>query len=367
MSFDFSHAYAVIMAGGGGTRLWPLSRKDSPKQLLPLLGQETLFQSTVARLNNLFPPQRILVVTVEEQAQEMKRQAPQLPTENYLIEPAPRGTASVVGLAALALQKRDPQAAMAILPSDHFIRNVDLFHYLLKAAFDVAADDYLVTLGITPTLPSTAYGYIQQGAALNGEYKYPAYTVQSFKEKPSEETAQQFLRTGKYSWNSGMFVWRAETILREIQKQMPALDSVLNKISGAWDTPERSAVLKDVWLNLENKAVDYGIMEKAEKVAALPAGGLGWSDVGAWSSLFEVLLPDMRGNIAANDAVHLAHETNNTLVYGGDLERLVVTIGVDDMVVVDTNDVLLICKADQSQKVKEVVEHLKKHRQEKYL
>ncbi|MCZ2126443.1 MAG: NTP transferase domain-containing protein [Anaerolineales bacterium] len=368
MSFDFSHAYAVIMAGGGGTRLWPLSRKDSPKQLLPLIGEETLFQSTVARLEELFPPQRILVVTVEEQAQAMKSQAPQLPEENYLIEPAPRGTASVVGLAALALQKRDPQAALAILPSDHFIRNVDLFHYLLKAAFDVAADDYLVTLGITPTLPSTAYGYIQQGAALNGEYKYPVYTVKSFKEKPSEEIAQQLLRMGGHSWNSGMFIWKAETILREIQKQMPALYSALNKIGGAWDdSSAREATLKEAWLDLENKTVDYGIMEKAEKVAVLPAGGLGWSDVGAWSSLFEVLLPDMRGNIAANDVLHLAHETNNTLVYGGSSERLVVTIGVDDMVIVDSGDVLLVCKADQSQKVKEVVEHLKKHRQERYL
>ena len=168
MTSDFSHAYAVIMAGGGGTRLWPLSRKDRPKQLLPLIGQETLFQSTVSRLSELFPPERILVVTVEEQAQEMKQQVPEVPEENYLIEPAPRGTASVVGLAAMALQKRDPEATMAILPSDHFIRNVDLFHYLLKAAFDVAADKYLVTLGITPTMPSTAYGYIQQGTALKG-------------------------------------------------------------------------------------------------------------------------------------------------------------------------------------------------------
>jgi mannose-1-phosphate guanylyltransferase len=361
------HRYAVIMAGGGGTRLWPLSRKDSPKQLLPLIGQETLFQSTVSRLQGLFPLERILVVTVEEQAHEMKQQVPDLPEENYLIEPAPRGTASVVGLAAMVLQKRDPQASMAILPSDHFIRNVDLFHYLLKAAFDVADDTYLVTLGITPTIPSTAYGYIQQGTALNGEYKYPVYTVQSFKEKPNEETAQQLLRMGGHSWNSGMFIWRADVILGEIEKQMPSLGSALQEISDVWSSSSQNEVIKKIWPALKNETVDYGIMEKAEKVAVLPAGGLGWSDVGSWSSLFEVLLPDMNGNIATNTALHLALETNNTLVYGGGSDRLVVTIGVDDMVVVDTGDALLICKTDQSQKVKDVVEHLKKHRQEKYL
>jgi mannose-1-phosphate guanylyltransferase len=361
------NTYAVIMAGGGGTRLWPVSRKERPKQLLPLLGQETLFQSTVSRLRNLFPPGRILVVTVEEQAREMRKQSPEIPEENYLLEPAPRGTASVVGLAAAVLHKRDPDASMAVLPSDHFIRNVDLFHYLLKAAFEVAGNGYLVTLGITPTAPSTAYGYIQQGKPVEGDYKYPAYRVVRFKEKPDEQTAQQLLRGGDHSWNSGMFIWRADAILEEIKKQMPELDAALNKISSAWGTGRQSAVLNEVWRDLENETVDYGVMENAEKVAVLPAGGLGWSDVGMWSSLFEVLLPDMNGNITTIGNLHLAYETHNALVYGGNGERLIVTIGVDDMVIVDAGDILLVCKTDQSQKVKDVVEHLKKHRQEKYL
>ena len=367
MTIDYSHTYAVIMAGGGGTRLWPVSRKERPKQLLPLLGQDTLFQSTVARLKNLFPPERILVVTVEEQAREMKLQAADIPEENYLIEPAPRGTASVVGMAAMVLQKRDPQASMAILPSDHFIRNVDLFHYLLKAAFEVADNGYLVTLGITPTAPSTAYGYIQQGLPLDGEYKYPAYVVKSFKEKPDEQTAQQLLRSGDHSWNSGMFIWRADTIMNEIDKQMPQLGAELKVIGEAWGTSKQDDVLHERWPGLKNETVDYGVMEKAERVAVLPAGGLGWSDVGMWSSLFEVLLPDMNGNIATNSSLHLAHETHNTMVYGGSMDRLIVTIGVDDMVIVDTGDALLVCKSDQSQKVKEVVEHLRKHRQDKFL
>ena len=355
------------MAGGGGTRLWPVSRKEKPKQLLPLLGQETLFQSTVKRLEELFPPERILVVTVEEQAREMRLQAPDIPEENYLIESSPRGTASVVGLAAAVLHKRDKDAAMAILPSDHFIRNRDLFHYLLKAAFDVADNGYLVTLGITPTQPSTAYGYIQQGKPLDGQYKYPTYNVVRFIEKPDEKTAQQLLRTGDHSWNSGMFIWRADVILGEIDKQMPELGTALKKISSAWGTDQQADVLNENWRDLKVETVDYGIMEKAERVAVLPAGGLGWSDVGMWSSLFEVLLPDMDGNIATNSGLHLAHETHNTLVYGGNNERLIVTIGVDDMVIIDAGDVLMVCKTDQSQKVRDVVVHLKKHNQEKFL
>mgnify|MGYP003575180894 CR=1 FL=1 len=360
------HTYAVIMAGGGGTRLWPISRKETPKQLLPLLGKDTLFQSTVARLEKLFPPERILVVTVAEQAREMQKQVPAIPLENYLIEPAPRGTASVVALAAAVLQKRDPQAAMAIQTSDHYIRNRDLFHYLIRAAFDVAQENYLVTLGITPTYPSTGYGYIQQGAALNSNYRYPVYVVERVKEKPDEETAQKLLRSGDHSWNSGMFVWRADTILREIERQMSELFKVVNKIAGAWGTSEQDKVVQENWFDLKSQTIDYGVMERAERVAVLPAGGLGWNDVGSWDSLFEVLLPDMNGNVA-NNAQHLALDTHNTLVYSKTDERLVVTIGLDDIVVVDAGDVLMVCKVDQSQKVKDVVEHLKKHHQEKYL
>lgn len=361
------HAYAVIMAGGGGTRLWPVSRREKPKQLLPLLGAETLFQSTVARLEYLFPPERILVVTVAEQAREMQQQVPAIPVENYLIEPAPRGTASVVALAAAVLQKRDPQAVMAIQTADHHIRNRDLFNYLITTALQVADQNYLVTLGITPTFPSTGYGYIQQGEPLPGDYKYPVYTVKSFKEKPDEVTAQQLLRSGDHSWNSGMFVWRVDAILTEIEKQMPGLFHAVNEIASAWNTPEQGEVVRVQWNDLKTQTIDYGIMEQAERVAVLPAGGLGWSDVGSWDSLFEVLLPDMNGNVATSAQYHLALDTHNTLVYGSGDERLIVTIGLDDMVVVDSGDVLMICKVDQSQKVKDVVEHLRKHNQEKYL
>ncbi len=360
------HAYAVIMAGGGGTRLWPLSRKDRPKQLLPLLGEETLFQSTVARLKDLFPPQNIFVVTVADQAREMQSQVPSIPRENYLLEPAPRGTASATGLAAAVICARDPNATLVVLPSDHFIRNLDLFHYLIRAAIEVARDGYLVTLGIAPVSPSSAYGYIQQGDPIIGNFKYPVYRVKRFKEKPDEKTAQQLLRQGGHSWNSGMFIWKASVILAEIERQLPALSSVLKRISDRWGAADQESTLHSLWNDLKVETIDYGVMERAERVAVLPASGLGWSDVGSWDTLFDVLFPDMNGNVAVV-AQHLAMETHNTLIYGNNHERLIVTIGLDDTVIVDSGDVLLVCKSDQAQKVREVVDHLKKHRQEEYL
>ena len=360
------HEYAVIMAGGGGTRLWPVSRQDRPKQLLPLLGEHTLLQGTAERLSGQFDADHILIVTVGEQAAEIQRQLPGIPLDNYLIEPAPRGTASVVGLAAVALSKRDAQAIMAVLPSDHFIRERDIFRYVLREALDVAGKGYLVTLGITPVTPSTAYGYIQHGRPLDEQLKYPVYHAARFTEKPDEVTAQRFLRSHEHSWNSGMFIWRADAILQEIQRQMPYLASALDVIAAAWGTPAQNATLEAVWPTLKPETIDYGVMENAKRVVILPASGMGWSDVGAWDTLFDVSLPDMFGNVSAT-AQHLAVETHNTLVYGNGDERLIVTIGIDDTVIVDTGDVLLVCKADQAQKVRDVVEHLRKHQQEKYL
>ncbi len=315
---------------------------------------------------DLFPSHRILIVTIREQVQEIRRQAPDVPIENFIIEPAARGTASVVGLAATVLAKRDPQAVMAVLPADHFIRNRDLFNYVLGEAFDVARDKYLVTLGITPSSASTAYGYIQQGEPLEGSRKYPVYHVRQFTEKPDEKTAQEFVRSRDHSWNSGMFIWRVDSILQEIRARMPELYAALEGISAAWGTSNQEQVLQAAWPGLKPETIDYGVMEHADRVVVLPAGGLGWSDVGSWDSLYEVLFPDIHGNVSTTPQ-HLALETHNTLVYGTDGERLIVTIGMDDTVVVDAGDVLLICKADQAQKVREVVAHLQRHRQEKYL
>ena len=362
---NLDHTYAVIMAGGGGTRLWPVSRRNHPKQIISLIEDNSLFQGTVERLEGLFPPERILVVTVEEQAEKLRQQAPHLPVENFLLEPTPRGTASVVGLAAIVLQQRDPQAVMAILPSDHFIRNRDLFYLILRVAVDVAEKEYLVTLGITPTYPATVYGYIQRGELLSEKFAYPTYRVLKFKEKPNHKQARQMLASHDHSWNSGMFLWQVDTILNEIARQMPDLYTALTQIRAAWGTEEQESVLSNLWPSLQNETIDYGVMENAERVAVLPAGGLEWSDIGNWNSLFDVLVPDKDGNIVFSGD-HIPLDTSRSLVYGNKDNRLIVTIGVDNLIIVDSGDVLLICHKDQSAKVRQIVDKLKNSDKEHY-
>ncbi len=363
---SFEHGYAVIMAGGGGTRLWPVSRRARPKQMLPLLEERSLFQATVERVTAVLPPEHIYVVTIAEQAAALRQQVPDIPPENFLLEPMPRGTASVIGLAAIALQQRDPEAVMYVLPSDHYIRNQDLFHMLLYVATDIANQGYLVTLGITPTYPATAYGYIERGERLPQNFLYPVYRVRRFKEKPSVEKARQMLRQGNYDWNSGMFIWRADQILRAMAQHMPDLKTALDEIAAAWDTPQREDVVLQVWPQLKNETIDYGIMEHAGQVAVLPASGLEWSDVGSWNSLFDVLIPDADGNIVFGSQ-HLGLETYNSLVYSNGDKRLVVTIGVEDLIIVEDGDVLLICHKDDAQKVRDVVDELKTRHQTQYL
>ncbi len=359
------HTYAVIMAGGSGTRLWPVSRKKHPKHILPLLGERTLFQSTVDRLAGFIPPDHILVVTSGDQAEEMKKQAPQIPSRNILVEPEPRGTASVIGLAATVLRKRDADAVMLVLPSDHFIRNRDLFQWIMRIAVQVAHQDYLVTLGITPTFPATGYGYIQRGDPLPVKFDYPVYQVLRFLEKPDEAHARQILAQGDHTWNSGMFVWRVSRILDELARQMPGLSAALDQIGVAWDSPNQEEVIGSLWPGLEAETIDYGIMEHADRVAVLPAGGLDWSDVGSWDALFDVLVADVDGNIVVNSH-HLPLETHNSLVFGNH-DKLIVTIGVNDLIIVDTKDALLVCRKDQTQQVRQVIANLKNSDREHYL
>ncbi len=357
------HYYAVIMAGGGGTRLWPLSRKTRPKQMLSLFDERSLFQTSVHRLKDLFTPEQIYVVTVSEQAQELHAQAPDIPFENFLLEPQPRGTASVVGYAAIVLNKRDPQAVMAVLTADHFIADEPRFRHLLAVAHDVALTGNLVTLGIEPTFPSTGFGYIQSGASLGHFQDLEAFNVLRFKEKPLEDQAKQMLLSGDHAWNSGMFVWQVKTILSEFEHQMPDLYASLLRIQEAWGSENAQQVLDKQWQDLVGETIDYGVMERASHVAVIPAAGLGWSDVGSWDSLYEVLQGDENGNIVMGGA-HIGLDTNRSLVYMNQEHRLIVTIGVDDLVLVDTGDVLLVCRKDQAQRVRQVVNQLKKEGRE---
>lgn len=361
MSYD--NYFAVIMAGGGGTRLWPLSRRKRPKQMLRLIADDSLFQVAVKRLEGLFPQEHICVVTVKEQAALLEDQCPGLPPDNFILEPMPRGTASVVGLAAVALKHRHPQAVMAILTADHFIADVERFRGLLRAAYDVAQEGHLVTLGITPTYPATGYGYIQNGEPLGVYQGSEAFHVMRFKEKPEETQAQAMLQSGDHAWNSGMFIWRVDRILAEFARQMPDLYAQLERIDQLWDTPQRQQVVASIWPALREETIDYGIMEHALNAAVIPATGLGWSDVGSWDSLFDVLPADENGNIVMGGK-HIGMNTSSSLVYMDQEHRLIVTLGVEDLIVVDTGDVLLVCRKDQAQKVRQVVNHLKQTNQE---
>lgn len=360
---EHEHYYAVIMAGGGGTRLWPLSRQLRPKQMLSLFDERTLFQTSVQRLGDLFPPERVLVVTVRDQADELHAQCPQIPAENFLIEPLPRGTASVVGLAAVILRQRDPLAVMAVLTADHYIGNEPLFRQLLQAAYQVAGQDYLVTLGIEPTFAATGFGYIQSGERFGDYQGLDAYHVLHFKEKPDEEHARLMMASGDHAWNSGMFVWRVSQIMREFERQMPDLSADLQKIEAAYAAPQYPDILAQVWNGLKPETIDYGIMEHARRVAVIPAAGLQWNDVGSWDSLFNVLESDENGNIVMGGE-HVGLSTSQSLIYMNKEHRLIVTIGVQDLVLVDTGDVLLVCHKDQAQKVRQVVERLKQEGRE---
>lgn len=352
------HYYAVIMAGGGGTRLWPLSRVGRPKQMLQLFDERTLFQVAVQRLQGLFRPENILVVTVADQAPALMAQAPEIPPANFLPEPAARGTAAVVGLGAVAVQQRDPQGVMAVLTADHFIRDEAHFRRLLRLAYQVAQTDYLVTLGIQPTAPSSGFGYIQFGELLGEWEGQKVHRVRRFKEKPNEVQARQMLAEGNHVWNSGMFFWRSRRILAEFDRHMPQLAQALAHIAAAWDSPQQQAVLQREWMALEPETIDYGIMEKAEQVAVIPAEGLGWSDVGIWDALYEILAGDGQGNIVQG-AAHVGLDTHGCLIFGTSDTRLIATLGVQDLIIVDAGDALLVCRRDQSQLVRQLVQHLK--------
>lgn len=356
--------YAVIMAGGGGTRLWPLSRSVRPKQMLKLGSERTLFQQAVDRLYGLVPPERILVVTGAEMAMDLQKDCSEIPAENYLIEPAPKGTAAVVGLAAAYLYSKDRQAVMAILTADHVIRDVAYFQKILRVADEAARLGYLVTLGIHPTSPSTGYGYIQRGQPVAEINQQRVYQVLQFKEKPDADTARRMVESGDHDWNSGMFFWKVEQIRREIANQLPELYQVMIQIENAGF--ERQEEWLPLWMRLKPETIDYGIMERARQVVVIPAAGLGWNDVGSWDSLFEVLESDGNGNIRLTDQ-WLALDSQKTLVLCEDDQRLIATIGVENLIIVDSGNVLLVCHKDKAQSVRELVQILKQSGKDNYL
>lgn len=352
--------FAVVMAGGGGTRLWPLSRRQRPKQALRLSGDRTLFQLAVDRLIPIVPLEKILVATVADQAEMLREQVPQLPQDNFLLEPGPRGTASVIGLAAISLRRRSPGCIMACLTADHFIASEDRFRELLLAAHGVAERGLLVTLGIVPTYPSTGYGYIERGELLEPSRGIPVYRLESFREKPEREDAQTYVDSGEYSWNSGMFIWQVDRILEEMRRQMPTLADGLARIEQAMGTTAEEGVLENVWRDLSSQTIDYGIMEHAQGAAVIPAEDLGWYDIGSWGRLLEALPVDFHGNLILGENV-LAQNTQGSLIYQdvpGEGRRMIAALGLDDIIIVDTQDVLLVCSRERSEDVRELVKRL---------
>lgn len=352
--------YVVILAGGSGTRFWPLSRAARPKQLISITGDRSMLQRTVERILPL-NPERILVVTNHLQAVETERQMQQFDSIQIevIAEPAARNTAAAIGLAAALIAARDPSGIMVVLPADHFIKNEKMLRDTLTFAGKAANNGNLITLGILPSRPETGYGYIEAAMDTAGEeHEQGPFTVRRFIEKPPLTDAIHYLDEGNFFWNSGMFIWRADAILAELRAYMPSLHQKLMQTfpSGTpWEQAEISERIAALYQDIENVSIDYGVMEKSLRVEMVPVE-MGWSDVGSWSALPEVVEPDSSGNICINAAGHINVDSSGCLIYSDG--RIVATVGVENIVVVSTPDALLVCDRDRCQDVKKVVEQL---------
>lgn len=346
--------YALIMAGGAGTRLWPLSREQHSKPSLSLYSDQSMFQIAVERLYPLFTPGQILVVASQNHIAGLAAQVPEIPQENYIVEPEMRGTASAIGLAAVHLAQRDPDATMAVLTADHHIGKPRVFREVVQAGLELARQDYIITLGITPTWPSTDYGYIELDGAVTEMQGYKAYHSMHFVEKPNLNNAQKMLALGNYCWNSGMFIWKVPVIMAEFARQMPDLHSSLLRIASLIGKPEYEQEMPAIWTRIEKQTIDYGVMEHAERVVVIPAD-MDWLDVGTWLSLKSLLPMDEKGNSVKGDA--LLKDSENTLVMGS--TRLITGIGLKDLIIVDTPDALMVCDLNHSGDVRELVKLLK--------
>ena len=352
------HYYAVIMAGGGGTRLWPLSRHDSPKQTLPIFEGKSLFQLAVERLQGYLPVNQIYVVTSADLMEQLHAQVPELLTSNFLIEPQPRGTAAVVALAAATILERDPNGVLAVLTADHLMPDKAEFQACLQAAAELAEQGYIVTMGIKPASPATGYGYIERGAELGVYSGRVGYEVLKFIEKPHQSKANELIKQERYSWNSGMFICQAQVVLGEFERYMPELYTVIQSLQPFLASDHLAAPFAVKWLKIQPETIDYGIMEKTSLAAVLPLSTLEWIDVGSWDSFFEVFKPDENGNIILG-VKYEGIDTADSLILSTDTQRPVVTMGMKNMIVIQAPDVLMICPRGESQRVKELVNYLK--------
>jgi len=365
-----SSVYAVILAGGSGSRFWPLSRELYPKQLLKLIGDETMIQRTLRFAEKASRSENIYVVTHRNQSDAVRMQSAavsSLPPDHFISEPEPRNTAAAIGLAAVILERRDPSAVMVVMPADHVILKSAPFTQAVRSAARLARDGFLVTFGIKPLHPETGYGYIRRGAPLPralraGKTAPGAYRVGRFAEKPDRVTAKKYLSRGGYYWNSGIFVWKASAILAAIQEFQPGLHDGLMTIQSALGTPDEEKTIEKVYARLEPVSIDYGVLERLNKNLAVLPVEMGWSDVGSWTAIEQISRTDKDGNVVIGNVIDLG--SRNSILYAD--KRLIATIGLSDLVVVDTEDATLVCHKSRVQEVRKVVETLKERNAEEH-
>jgi len=347
--------HTLIMAGGLGTRFWPKSRREHPKHLLKIRSEKTLIQNTFNRLSPIVQQENIFVVSTGEQIPLIRKQL-SLPSQNYIREPLGKSTAPCIGLAAVFLQKIDPDAVMAVLPADHLILDEALFQKTMKAGEKLAAEsDSIVTIGILPTYPATGYGYIQSENSLPPKNGIEVFDVKTFAEKPNLETAKLFLECGDFLWNSGIFIWKIKTILAEIEKNIPVLYQGLQEISEAIGSAQQEETIDRVYRQIRSISIDYGVMEQADNVKVLK-GTFGWNDLGSWEELYKLGEKNEDNNVLIGS--HLLEDSKGC--YIDSPKRTIALLGVDDLIVVDTGDATLICPREKAQEVKQLVELAKR-------
>lgn len=355
--------FAIVMAGGSGTRLWPLSRRKTPKQLLPLTGETSLLQQTVARITPLVPPPDVYVITSQAHVRETAAQLPLLPDGNVIGEPLARSTAVAAALATV-IARRDPDEVAIVLPADHFVADEPRFLDALRDAARAAERGYLVTLGVVPNVPATGYGYIKVGERLHPAV--PTALVDRFVEKPDAARARTFVESGDYLWNAGIFVWRAYSFRQAVERFQPVLAAAMARIEALHRVPGWMSDVRDILDPIPAITIDTGLAEPAAvegRMAVVPLNA-GWSDIGSWSSLLEALSATTGSSLVASGQ-HLDRGSERVLVHGG--ERLVVTVGLRDVIIVDTPDALLVCAADRAEEIKPVLDEIAETAGDRYL
>jgi mannose-1-phosphate guanylyltransferase len=354
--------HAVIMAGGSGTRLWPLSRKSRPKQLLRLFDGKSLLRQSFERLGALLPANQVHVITGGEYVPAMREELPELPPDNFIAEPCARDTTNAIGLAAHLLATRDPDATMGVFPADQIIKPTDVFCATVSKGYDVAERfaDALVTFGVKPHLPHTGYGYIQRGARLESG----VYEIEQFVEKPDPPTAERYVASSEYYWNSGMFVWRVATIIEQIRKHQPIIDAGLTEVAAGFSDPGKAEAVCARFASLPKVSIDFAVMERADRVITVEMA-CQWLDVGSWTSLAEIIPPDAEGHTkAAANVVTLGSQRN---IYVCESDHLIVTVGVNDLVIVHADDATIICRRQDAQRIKELVDKIHAAHGDRYM